>query len=54
MPERTSKGQTGIGGWLRTNEIFDFAFHKLIKIVEKDLGEYAGKGMPKTWIQGPG
>lgn len=33
----------GTCGWLGTNEILDFSFHRLTKVVEKDLGEYAGK-----------
>lgn len=43
-----------MGGWLRTNDIFDSAFRRLIKVVEKDLGECAGKSTLRTWIQRPG
>lgn len=32
-----------IYGWIRNNEIFDFSIHGLTKVVEKDVGEYAGK-----------
>lgn len=43
-----------MGGWLRTNDIFDSAFCRLNKVVEKDLGECAGKSTLRTWIQRPG
>lgn len=41
----------GTCGWLGTNEILDFSFHRLTKVVEKDLGEYAGKSTVRTWVQ---
>ena len=40
-----------ICGWIRNNEIFDFSIHGLTKVVEKDVGEYAGKSPVRTWIQ---
>lgn len=41
-----------ICGRLRTNEILDFSFYRLPhEVVERDLGEYAGKSMVRTWVQ---
>ena len=37
-----------IWGWISNN---DFSFHRLTTVVEKDMGEYAGKSLVRTWIQ---